>query len=188
MREPHAKPFGAEGERLMRRPLTLLATVAILIGLVAAPAAADKPTEQTVTINSEDEGFEIWDPCTGEPMHDEIVWTAATHEHINNIVETAKVTGYTYTYTGVGDEIVAGYIMSPSSDTTVINSGSDVLMSVYNKRWSNPTTGDRMHTSRVIVITNFTGLDTDYWLNWDIKIWTSRSWCTSGPTVPPRTS
>ena len=31
----------------MRRSLMLLAAVAVLIGLVAAPAAADKPTEMT---------------------------------------------------------------------------------------------------------------------------------------------
>jgi hypothetical protein len=169
----------------MERTLTLLATVAILIGLVAAPAAADKPTEQIVTINSEEEGFEVWDACTGERMYDTIVWTAATHEHRNNIVEVGKVTGYTYST--AGDQSTRGSIMSKSPDITMVNSNGEVLMSVYNKKWHNPDTGDTMRTSRVIVIKDFTGFDTEYWLNWDIQIWTSRSWCISSPTVPPLT-
>jgi hypothetical protein len=164
MREPHAKPFGAEGERLMRRPLTLLATVAILIGLVAAPAAADKPTEIVWPLIT----YEGWDPCTGEVMTETIQWIGNVHSHRNNVVETAKVTGFTST----------GYVMLSSPDVVMIN--GNVLMTVYNKRWIRPDGDDRRHTSRRILIKNY-GPDP---ADWDIRMWTDRNWCTSGPTIP----
>ena len=54
----------------MRRTLTLLVTVVILIGLVAAPAAADKPTEWRLDLyfDADNPGLPLNDPCTGESM------------------------------------------------------------------------------------------------------------------------
>ena len=144
----------------MRKPLTLLATVAVLIGLVAAPAAADQPRTQEQTYLDDD----AWDPCAGEVMVETIRVVSAVHEHKNNIVETAKVTGSTS----------SGYELLRSPDIVVER--ADFIMTTYNKRWINTENGDRMHTSRVIVIKfGESGLD--------IKVWTPRAWCTSGPTI-----
>jgi hypothetical protein len=154
-------PRRAEGERLMRRTLTLLAAVAVLIGLVAAPAAADQPRTQELTYVDDD----AWDPCAGEVMEETIHVVSAMHEHKNNIVETAKVTGFTS----------SGYELLSSPDIVVER--ADFVMTTYNKRWINTENGDRMHTSRVIVVK----IDES---GFDVKVWTPRAWCTSGPTIP----
>lgn len=145
----------------MRKPLTLLATVAVLIGLMAAPAVADQPSESEATYVDDD----AWDPCAGEVMKETIHVVSAVHTHKNNIVEKAKVTGFTDN----------GYVLLSSPDIVVER--DDFVMTTYNKRWINTTTGDRMHTSRVIVIK----FDDS---GFDVKVWTPRAWCTSGPTIP----
>lgn len=145
----------------MRRSLTLLATIAILIGLVAAPAAADEPSTQVKTYVDPD----AWDPCNGESMVETIDVVSAVHKHKNNIIETAKATGSTSN----------GYELLRSPDIVVER--ADFIMTTYNKRWINTTSGDRMHTSRVVVI-KIDGSD------WDFKVWSPRAWCTSGPTIP----
>ena len=55
---------GQIGRQDMRRSLTLLAAVMVLIGLIAAPAAADKPTVATPPPDV----FTDIDPCTGDEM------------------------------------------------------------------------------------------------------------------------
>jgi hypothetical protein len=63
---------------MLRHRLTLLVTVAILIGLMAAPAAADKPTESFYAIDFTDE----WNPCTGARV--DITGTAVAYDHFHN--------------------------------------------------------------------------------------------------------
>ena len=76
----------------MRRLLTLLATVTVLIGLVAAPAAADPPTEAPFEAN-----FSDIDPCTGLEMDITVMGTFFDHlGHDNNFVcRIGERTGFT---------------------------------------------------------------------------------------------
>ena len=61
----------------MRRTLTLLATVAILIGLVAAPAAADKP----IPIGFDEPVLDV-NPCTGEEIDLYLTFQGYEHGHL----------------------------------------------------------------------------------------------------------
>jgi len=115
----------------MRRSLTLLATVAILIGLVAAPAAADKPTE----IPYLDE-FTDFDPCTGEEMDVTVEGTIFLHEHKNNLVHRlGERTGSTS----------SGYVLIGGHDNFRENNNG-VYVS-FKEVWRNPGNGDKMQTT-----------------------------------------
>ena len=58
----------------MRRIMILLAVAALAISAVAAPAAADRPTDYVVEATMPDV-----DPCTGEDMTVYAVFTGRSH-------------------------------------------------------------------------------------------------------------
>ncbi len=161
---------GAERGSLMRRSLTLLATVAILIGLVAAPAAADKPTEYRIPT----EGFLEWDDfdaCTGEPMHVKVYLTVREHAHRNNVVGIAKGFGTTST----------GYVLSGSPNPLMITGSWDeqeFVATGFTDIWTKPN-GDKMRQHSVLVDKNphIPPIDAQ------VDIFTSS--CIGGPTVDP---
>ena len=113
----------------MRRSLTVLAAVAVLVGVMAVPAAADKPVvfetgEFTVT--------DI-DPCTGL-LHDlTFNVTIYDHFHKNNIVTKIDKVGTTD----------SGYVLIGGSHHMVER--ADFFMMNYKDVWRNPDTGAKMH-------------------------------------------
>jgi len=153
---------GAERGSLMRRSLTLLATVAILIGLVAAPAAADKPTHWRMP-DSGTFGWDDVDPCTGEAMRIDVYLEIREHQgHKNNLTGIAKGYGTTS----------SGYVLSGSPDHLMIRDDGAFVVSVFNDRWRNPETGAKMHMHSVFVLKD--GVP---------HIDKHRSWCVGGPTI-----
>ena len=127
----------------MRRSLTLLATVAILIGLVAAPAAADKPTKYRIP----PVGFIEWDDvdaCTGEAMQVKVYLDVSEHIHGNNVTGIAKGFGTTST----------GYVLSGSPNPLMIKGdweNIEFLMSVFTDIWTKPN-GDKMRVHSTFVL------------------------------------
>ena len=155
----------------MRRSLTLLATVAILIGLVAAPAAADKPVEYTLDLyfDADNPGLPLNDPCTGESMEFyDIVLVIREHQGHkdgwNGIAEGYGVTG-------------SGYVLSGSPDHTVVKGNPEdggFVVSGFNDSWRNPDTGAKMHMQSVFIMKD--GV---------VQVDKFRTWCVGGPTVDP---
>ena len=155
----------------MRRSLTLLATVAILIGLVAAPAAADKPTEFTMELYFEGENspLPLNDPCTGESMgFYDIELVIREHQgHKDSVVGIAKGYGVTG----------SGYVLSGSPDHLLIQgdpSSPDFVVSGFNDSWRNPETGAKMHMQSLFIMRD--GI---------IQVDKFRTWCVGGPTIEP---
>ncbi len=133
----------------MRRTLTLLATVAILIGLVAAPASADTPTEYTIELYFEEGSspLPLNDPCTGESMeYFDILLVITEHQgHSNNLAGIAKGYGTTG----------SGYVLSGSPDHLMIKgdlADPELVASTFSDMWTNPETGDKMHMQSVLVL------------------------------------
>ena len=142
----------------MRRSLTLLATVAILIGLVAAPAAADRPTEFPYL-----DEFKDFDPCTGLPMDVTLEGTRFVHEHKNNLVDRlGERTGSTS----------SGYVLIGGHDNLRITKNG-VFVS-FKEVWRNPDNGDKMQTTmRFRLVGNASVVD-----SLDLR-------CVGGPTILP---
>ena len=112
--------------------VTALATIAILIGLVAAPAVADPPT----TVASFTNVYPGADPCNGDTQVFTLNGTATAHiGHNNNFVGRSFMTGTTD----------AGYIMTIHHETYVANKGGK--RSHFKDVWRNPETGDKMEVS-----------------------------------------
>ncbi len=165
---------GAERGSLMRRSLTLLATVAILIGLVAAPAAADKPTKMTWELYFDEstppgQGLPLNDPCTGESMEFfDIVLEIREHQgHKDGLVGIAKGYGVTG----------SGYVLSGSPDHLRIKGNPDdggFVVSGFNDSWRNPDTGAKMHMQSLFIMKD--GV---------IQVDKFRTWCVGGPTIEP---
>jgi hypothetical protein len=155
----------------MRRSLTLLATVAILIGLVAAPAAADKPVEYTLDLyfDADNPGLPLNDPCTGESMEFyDIVLVIREHQgHKDGVVGIAKGYGVTG----------SGYVLSGSPDHLRIKGDPDdggFVVTGFNDSWRNPDTGAKMHMQSVFIMKD--GV---------VQVDKFRTWCVGGPTVDP---
>ena len=155
----------------MRRSLTLLATVAILIGLVAAPAAADKPVEYTLDLyfDADNPGLPLDDPCTGESMgYIDVELVVREHQgHPNNFGGIAKGYGTTG----------SGYVLSGSPDHLMIKgdpADPEFVSSGFSDMWTNPETGDKMHMHSVFILKN--GVP-------QVDILSSR--CVGGPTIEP---
>ncbi len=149
----------------------LLATVAILIGLVAAPAAADKPAEFEVRYLFEGESspLPLNDPCTGLDMgYIDVLLVVREHQgHRNNLI--ANVKGYGTTG--------SGYVLSGSPDHLTIKgdpTDPELVVSVFSDMWNNPETGDKMHMHSVFILKN--GVP-------QVDILSSR--CIGGPTIEP---
>ena len=155
----------------MRRSLTLLTTVAILFGLVAAPAAADKPTEYTIELyfDADNPGLPLNDPCTGESMefYDIVLEVREHMGHKDGMVGIAKGYGVTG----------SGYVLSGSPDHLRIKGNPDedgFVVSGFNDSWRNPETGAKMHMQSVFILRN--GV---------MQVDKFRTWCVGGPTIDP---
>jgi hypothetical protein len=153
----------------MRRSLTLLATVAILMGLVAAPASADKPTEFTVELQfpRDNPDFLVNDPCTGKDMVVDVQLVIREHQgHKNNLV--AHIKGYGTTS--------SGYVLSGSPEHLMVKgdpANPDLVVSGFSDMWTNPN-GDKMHMKSVFILRN--GV---------IQVDIFESKCVGGPTIDP---
>lgn len=144
----------------MRRSLTLLATVMVLIGLVAAPAAADKPEVFGPFTNE----FSDFDPCTGRLMDISITFKAFGHEeHNNNFVgRLGERTGFTNT----------GYILVGGHDNVRENKNGE--SSGFKDVWRNPDNGDKIQaTGRFLLVKGTVVID-----RFDLR-------CVGGPTILP---
>ena len=102
-----------------------MATVAILIGLVAAPAAADKPIPFSLV---EDPIVEV-NPCTGLENVTYITFEGYEHVHRNNYVRSGSFSGYTSD----------GYSMDQGREHWVINDShtNHTLNVTFHNTWSN---------------------------------------------------
>jgi hypothetical protein len=146
----------------MRKSLTLLAAVAILIGLVAAPAAADQPTDPTeFTL---DFAWDGPDACTGEIIHFETHLEIREHQgHENNLTGIAHATGSTDN----------GYVLKGVQPVVFANDFT-LFATTFSDMWTNPETGDKMHETLVFVEKN--GVS---------HVEKFRARCVGGPTILP---
>ena len=123
----------------MRRLFTLLAAVAVLVGLMAAPAAADPPTVFTIPPPTP---FLDPDPCTG--LDHLITFNVTLHEHqghSDNFVARAEVTGFTS----------SGYVLIGGHDNFQAN--NNVLTGSFKEMWRNPVDGSKFQASGTFRIT-----------------------------------
>ncbi|MEA2058759.1 MAG: hypothetical protein U9O63_08560 [Actinomycetota bacterium] len=122
----------------MHRRLAILATVTVLIGLVAAPAAADNPSAFgpfTFPIDGVD-------PCTGSPHQITLEFVVFAHEgHKNNFVERLEMSGSTD----------SGYVLVGGHNNFVAN--NNVVTSGFKEVWSNPETGAKYQATGKFKIT-----------------------------------
>jgi hypothetical protein len=142
----------------MRRSLTLLATVMVLIGLIAAPAAADKPTVIGPITNE----FSDFDPCTGDEMGITITFTVFEHQgHNHNFVgRLGERTG----------ETSNGYVLIGGHDNFQGNENG--ASGGFKDVWRNPDNGNKMQaTGKFRVVGNSAFVD-----SFDLR-------CVGGPTV-----
>jgi hypothetical protein len=119
----------------MRRVLTTLATIAILVGATAIPALADP----TTTLVSFTNVYSDSDPCNGSTQVFTLNVTVTAHiGHNNNFVGRSFMTGTTD----------AGYIMTNHHETYVNNTGGE--RAHFKDVWRNPENGDKMEVSGAI--------------------------------------
>jgi hypothetical protein len=143
----------------MHRRLTLLMTVVLLIGLMAAPAAADKPA----IIGPFADGFVGTDPCTGLEHVGTLELTFYVHGgHPNNFGGRVELTGTTD----------SGYVMIGGSN--VFQENDNVFVSSFNEIWRNPDSGAMYEASSVFRITGN-----------DIVVDTFDLRCIGGATILP---
>jgi hypothetical protein len=161
----------------MRRALTLLATVAILIGLVAAPASADKPTEYRwdLYFDADNPGLPLNDPCTGLDMgYIDVYLIIREHQgHKNNLIAITKGYGTTG----------SGYELSGSPDHVMIKgdlANPDLVVSGFSDMWTNPENGNKMHMKSVFVLKKGDTPDTPV-----IQVDKLEATCVGGPTIDP---
>ena len=123
----------------MRRTLTLLATVAILIGLVAAPAAADKPIPITFTFT---EGVLDVNPCTGAEIELYLTFEGYEHGHLDDPFtqddfahQNNYVRGGAFTSGYTSD----GYVLDHGREHWMINDNhkNRTLIVTFHNMWSN---------------------------------------------------
>jgi hypothetical protein len=150
---------GAERQVDMRRSLTLLATVMVLIGLIAAPAAADPPTEAPFLAE-----FTDVDPCTGLEMDITVMGTFFDHiGHNNNFVgRIGERTGFTS----------SGYVLVGGHDNFRANKNG--VSGTFKDVWRNPDNGDKIQaTGRFLEVKGDVVID-----RFDLR-------CVGGPTILP---
>ena len=148
----------------MRRSLTLLATVAILIGLVAAPAAADKPTYVEFPIDVDD-FLGLDDPCNeGESLGGyDIVLKGREHYHAKSLVAIVK---------GFGTTDNGGYVLSGSPDHVTFRWDGSMYIEGFSDTWYSPATGDKFR-----MVATFVEKDGEL----QVEKW--RTWCLGSPSV-----
>ena len=131
----------------------------VLVGLMAAPAAADKPAEFGPFTDGPFQGF---DPCTGLEMDVEITFTVFVHEgHNNNFVNRfGERTG----------ETSSGYVLVGGHDDYRDNNNG--ASASFKDVWRNPENGNKLQaTGRLRMVGNSAGID-----SFDIR-------CVGGPTI-----
>jgi hypothetical protein len=144
---------------MMRRLLTLLATLIVLIGLIAAPAAADKPAEIGPITNGP---FPNIDPCTGDLIEVTMTFTVFVHEGHNNnfVLQVGERTGSTN----------SGYVLIGGHNNFRANNNGESAS--FKDVWSNPDNGDKMQaTGRFRIVGSSAVID-----GFDLR-------CVGGPTV-----
>lgn len=110
----------------MRRVVTLLAVVLTMVGVMAAPAAADGEVTFRDSVT-----FEDINPCSGEVHTITINFLVQVHEHPDDVFIRVRSTGYTD----------SGYIMAHGSQTFSITDG--VFQAQFDDPWNNPETGEK---------------------------------------------
>lgn len=107
----------------MRRILTLLAVVSMLLGVMAAPAAADPVVFEDSTT------FVDLDPCSGVEQEITIYFTIWVNETDDGVDVRVRRTGHTS----------AGFVMEHGKETFTAFDG--VEMGEFEDPWRNPATG-----------------------------------------------
>jgi hypothetical protein len=150
---------GQKERQIMRRLLTLLATVMVLMGLIAAPAAADKPfVDGPFTAGP----FTDIDPCTGDPMEVTITFTVFVHEGHNNnfVIRFGDRSGSTDT----------GYVLLGGHDN--FREDNNGVSASFKDVWRNSENGDKMQaTGRLREVGSSAVID-----SFDLR-------CVGGPTA-----
>ena len=122
----------------MRRLATLGLVIGLMTALTAAPALADKPVQDTVTVTFED----MLNPCDAPNTHDvTITFDAKIHEHRNNllfVVEGALTTDSGFE--GKGHE------------TSVFT--ENAVAQTFNYVATNQETGEKLRMSAHITFSN----------------------------------
>lgn len=148
----------------MRRLFTVLATVAILTGLGVSPAAADKPTVMSFSVEVDD-FFGLDDPCNeGESLGGyNIVLEAREHVHAKSLVAIVKGSGTT-------DE--GGYVLSGSPEHVTFRWDGSMYIQGFSDTWYSAETGDKFRmTARFVE------------KDGEVRVDKFRTWCLGNPSV-----
>ena len=142
----------------MRRTVILALAAMTMIGLLAAPAGAGKPTE----LGPFSDTFPETDPCTGGPMEVTLVEMVYLHDdHKNNFVVRVQRSGTTD----------VGYEMLNGQDKFIANKGGE--RANFKDVWRNPETGQKMQASGAFrMVGNSPVVD-----SFNLR-------CVGGPTLP----
>lgn len=110
----------------MKRVLTLLAVMMVLLGVMAAPVAAHEPVvfEDSVT-------FQDFDPCTGELQTITINFRIWLLEDEDSVVARVRRTGHTD----------GGYVMAHGWETFFASDG--LVQNQFEDPWNHPETGHK---------------------------------------------
>jgi hypothetical protein len=130
----------------MRRLAIPVLAALLVVGLVAAPAAADKPTPISYPEEVTDTN-----PCTGEEFTAYLTFEGYEHHHKNNYVRTGTLTGST----------TDGYFSDNGREKLVVGQRTATL--TFHSTWSNDE-GSKYKVNGVFV----THLDTGDG-HWDIN-------------------
>ena len=148
----------------------LVAAWIVFVVCAAAPAAADKPAEESIYLEfpADNPFFPVTDPCTGDDMTFFITLEIREHQgHRNNL------TGIAHAYADTD----TGYVLSGDPDHIMIKgdpSDPELVVSVFNDSWRNPDTGAKMHMQSVFILKDG-----------EVQVDKFRSWCVGGPTILP---
>lgn len=110
----------------MRRVVTLVAVVLVMVGVMAVPAAADGEFTFRDSFT-----FEDINPCSGELQTVTINVLVQVHEHPDDLFIRARRTGYTST----------GFVMAHGWERFTISDGT--ITSHFEDPWNNPETGEK---------------------------------------------
>lgn len=142
----------------MQRTVILTVAAMTMIGLLAAPAAAGKPTQ----LGPFEDTFPDTDPCTGGPMEVTLIEVVYVHDdHKNNFVQRIQRSGTTD----------VGYEMLNGQDKFIANNGG--ARANFKDVWRNPETGHKMQASGAFrMVGNSPVVD-----SFNLR-------CVGGPTLP----
>jgi hypothetical protein len=142
----------------MNRVVTLLVSVVLLVGLVAAPAVANPP-ERFGPFTDVIDGV---DPCTGEDHQLTIIWTISVKETDDTFTGRVRMSGTTS----------AGYTMVDSRH--IVKDAPNGFKDVNYELWWNESTGDVYEFNGVFYFSEASGMVVD-----EVTLT-----CLTGPTFP----